>query len=181
MDRFVSMIKPSLPGCPASLIKSEVLDAAIRFCRKTYVWKSVETDTAVGGETEWSLAGVTGADIINISVEVNDREYVLYTFSVDTAKFDYPLKADDEVSVTLYLSPSRDVTELPDVLYTDYFEAIRSGAIVSLAMLPNKPWSDPSLAAAHQRTYLHEIGNAAGQAQKKNLQHPHMIQMRPWI
>jgi hypothetical protein len=182
MDRFKNALAPYLPGCPAPLIKQEVLDTAIRFCRKTYVWKTVEDYTAEDGDTEILLfAPPTGAEVITISVEINSHAVSNYTYTDDTVLFDDPLSDGDTASITMYLCPARSATSLPDILYNAHFEAIRAGAMVTLMLMPEKPWSNPALAAAHQQTYLHESGQASINARKRNIQQSQSIQMRPWV
>lgn len=192
MIRFVSNILPYVPECPAQLIKAEILRVAAEFCRRTYVWQEEKSGTVTdGGEyyMEMCCLGIddtielepTAGEVIGIKLLVNDREISDFSRSGTTITLDSDLSEDDEVVITMYLSPERDATELPDVLYTDWLEGISAGVRANLMLMQGKPWFNPGMASAQLQTYNYQVGQASLAARKRNAREPQHIQMRPWI
>ncbi len=180
MERFVSNILPYVPGCPEVLIKAETLRVATEFCRKTHIWQEVEESTATEGDETITLSPASG-DVVGVKVQINEREISDYTLSGVTVTLEDELSEDDEIKVTLYLTPERDATELPDILYNDWLEAISAGVRSRLMLMPEKPWSNPNMVMIHAQTYQHQTGQALLLARKKNVREPMRMQLRPWI
>jgi hypothetical protein len=180
MERFVSNILPYVPGCLVVLIKAETLRVATEFCRKTHIWQAVEESTATEGDETITLSPASG-DVVGVKVEINDREISDYTLSGTTVTLEDELSEDDSIKVTLYLTPERDATELPDILYNEWLEGISAGVRANLMLMPEKPWSTPNMVMIHAQTYQHQIGQALLQARKKNVREPMRMRLRPWI
>jgi hypothetical protein len=58
------------------------------------------------------------------------------------------------------LKPNRAGTGVEDWIYETWADTIVSGAIAQLAMIPNKEWTDVSLAAMHKGMFERAITTA---------------------
>lgn len=84
------------------------------------------------------------------------------TFSV------YPIpNARDSLAITLRvaLKPTRSATTIDDLIYEEYAETIGHGAITRLALSPDKPYSNPQLAAGRNALYISGLNVARQRAQ----------------
>lgn len=182
MDRFVDRLLPYLQGCPMAVIKAEALMTAIRFCTDTWIWSQVEGKTVAADASEITFTLPTGARVVGMLLKTDTgRDFVDYTWSDDTATLDVPVSQETVFDTSLFLSPTRTATSLPDFLFNDWSNAIESGTKVALCMMPGVPWSNPGLGAMEQVKYLHETGEAKLKTRKRNNQTPVMVSMRPFV
>ncbi len=182
MDRFIQYVLPYVPGCPKALIKTHVLLAANEFCRKSFVWQETITETIASATDEvYAAPYISGADVVDVNVKVNDRAVNNYEFSAVSVVFESDLAAGDEVEITLYLAPARYATSLPDLLYNDWLEGVAAGARAAIMRMPGKDWHNPQLYMIEQKTFAHQIGQARIKGERKNLQTHNRIQPRPWV
>lgn len=65
------------------------------------------------------------------------------------------------ISITAALRPTRASTSGPDLLYTDYLDAICTGALAKLLAMGNKPWTDLAV-AADKRNIFRSAKSSAG-------------------
>lgn len=66
------------------------------------------------------------------------------------------------------LVPTSDAEKMPAIATTHHFEAILDGALARLYMMPNKPYSDPLRAGAHQINFRRGISFWRDTAQRGN-------------
>lgn len=182
MDRFVNAIRAHLPDCPSVLIKQHVLRSAIKFCTETWIWRVDETISALEGATTMTITVADGAAITGIpKMEVNEKLYEEYTISGATVTFDDALAADTDFDVTSALKPTMAATSLPDILYNDWFDGVEAGAIHTLCMLPDKPWTNLKLSQKARADFYGQAVEAKRKAGLKNDTAARRIIVRPWI
>jgi hypothetical protein len=58
-----------------------------------------------------------------------------------------------QLAVVVSLTTKQDSLTCPDFLYQNYHDAIVSGAVASLQMMPARAWSEPNMAAVHQQNF----------------------------
>ncbi len=202
MIRFKKNIAPHVPGCPVGLIYQEVLSAASEFCRKSYIWeRSCEytigdeyTDMGTVGDPSYyeplkfvyDDAGLVitpsdpYVDVVDVVLSVDGVALDDYILRGNIVLFETPPEDGTALEAKIYLSPSDNAPSLPDFLFKDWRKGIASGALAELMMMPEKPWSSPRGAQAHQQAFLHYVGEAKITHHRKNLQVRQKIQMRPW-
>lgn len=95
----------------------------------------------LGGMTELNarafLITVTGDDTFTLDGE-DGTAHTAYT-SGGTWSYN-----DGLLTVEASLKPSKTATTIPTEVYTDFEEALHSGARARLYAMPNKPWSNPN-------------------------------------
>lgn len=64
------------------------------------------------------------------------------------------------LTLSAALKPDRKATQLPDILFDDYADALALGAASRLLMLPDKAFSNPQLAAVYATQYAQERATA---------------------
>lgn len=97
------------------------------------------------------------------------------TFSV------YPVPNETvALSITLRvaLKPTRTSASIDDFIFEDYAETIGHGAISRLALSPDKPYSNPQLAAARNALYLTGLNVARDRALKGYVRTNKHVKMR---
>lgn len=97
------------------------------------------------------------------------------TFSV------YPIpNVRDVASITLRvaLKPTRSATTIDDLIYEEYAETIGHGAITRLALSPDKPYTNPNMAAARNALYLAGLNIARQRAQKGYVRASKQVRIR---
>lgn len=175
MDRFVPYILQYVPSCPTFTIKSQLLTIADDFCRRTGIWKVKVEGTAIGGENEITVTSSlpTGSQIIRAELVVNDQPYYRWDRASNVITLEDDLTVGDEYEVSLFLTPTRTATALPDLLFNDWFLGIVSGVKADVMLMPGKTWNDPQMAAVEKQTYMFYVGQAMGQSSRR---HKHQSQ-----
>ena len=69
---------------------------------------------------------------------------------------------DERINLRLtgVLKPSRAATGVEDWIYETWADAIVSGTIARLALIPGKEWTDPGLAEINNRQYQKAVTHA---------------------
>lgn len=203
MNRFKNAVLPYAPGCPSALMSLQVLSAAIELCRESHLWERM-VEHAVG--EEYTDMGVVGdpsyyvslkfvyddgailispvsdtIDIVDITLTVDDEDRTDYILRGNSLVFEDPPEDGAVIAARLFFAPAEDATELPDFLFREWKKGISAGAIASLVMMPQKPWSAPNLAVVHQQTFLRQVNEAKMLHHRKNLQNPQRLRIRPWL
>ncbi len=186
---FVTYIRPNVSGCPDVLIKREVVQAAIKLCTESFLWRE-QTDPhpIIKGIREYSIdLPVEDADPVQLeSLTINGRALTATTIeSLDEKQYGWrqakgeptqyfhrnshseimfnrePNKTEVQAMVCSFaLKPMRTATTLPDFLYTDWLEAIESGALSRLLVMPNKEWSNGELGLYHKVEWEKQLSEA---------------------
>ncbi len=90
----------------------------------------------------------------------------------------YPIpdeNIDDILLLSCVVKPTRDATEIDDIVYTDHVEDIRHGVLMRLLDMKGRPWYDPKGALDHKFRWSVSIGNGKRKAvQGKNNVNPVM-------
>lgn len=67
---------------------------------------------------------------------------------------------DEDVIVRTRVTYKRDQTEVDEMIYERWHEAIKSGALASLLLIPESTWYNPAEAAKHSQVYRRILRNA---------------------
>ena len=180
MDRFVNSILPHVPSCPRTLIKSEVLAAAIAFCVESYIYQVDSEEEVLAGEDTITLTVPDNTDLVDVQVSIDKAGYTSYSRADNEITLDTPAGSDTTYRVTQFLAPAADATSLPDLLFVRWKEALVTKARAELMLMPEKKWFNPNLAQVNQAKYLHELGNAKMEARKPIGQARMRVKMRGW-
>lgn len=178
LDTFFPLLVPEIPGAPLILLRKALLNAAIDFCERSFVWLETQaaytvtsasadydfTTTTAGIVHQLRSAELDGTPIDVVTREFADRYFpgwrpgATTTFTgvqaitqTDPTSFRliYTPAQDGELVLEVAYKPTRTATVLPDILYDEYEEAMVCGAAARLLVMNNVPWTNPQAAAIH--------------------------------
>lgn len=180
-DAFFPLINPHLPGCPDATLRQYLASTAADFFARTYLWRDeVDAIYVAPRVIEYDLSADTGLveDVISVvyggaSLERTDLRLIGAEKLSDTGEpRQYWVQADNTIrlypipeqptplKVYAVLKPNRAGTGVEDWIYETWADTIVSGAIAQLAMIPNKEWTDVSMAGMHKSVFERAITSA---------------------
>jgi len=161
-----------VPGCTQPIILQAMIDVIREFCERTLTWQhAMDAINIRNGVDTYDLDDIPScARLVSVVyVALDDAELkptidYLIPSTGDDPKCQIILvnepTADDTAAleITVALKPARDATVICDRLYCDWHTVWADGTLAKLMLMPMKRWSNPQLAAYHDRQY--EIGVA---------------------
>lgn len=172
-DDFAPYVLPYAPGCPDAVMEHHVRQAAIEFCRSTFVWQAnLAPITGDGASTVFALTMPTGALACKLlRVVINVAGYQPQSIDVVTPEIGAERIRDDDlrpcaftgdlsglvvwpaqpatasIVPTVALRPSQAAAVFPDVVFNQYVNDIAAGALAGLLSVPKQDWTDMQAAA----------------------------------
>ncbi|WP_426106368.1 hypothetical protein [Massilia sp. TSP1-1-2] len=176
IDVFLPHVLPSVIGCPDFSARSAIVEAAIKFCEASHGWTetldllymsngthSYELDLpkdtrAVMIKNVWAAKGeLIGKNMTEIAANIPD-----WQTARGTPRFFNQLNWEEmrvyptpnnptaaALTVRAALAPKRTASTFPDSFADRNFQAIVSGALWKLLVVPGQAWSNAPLAAYH--------------------------------
>lgn len=200
-------IRPSVTEAPAPEMEEAVRRAVIEFLRLSNAWSGEQQITLEAGKAEYRLSVNRGrVDKIWRAVLRNDRgiemqlrhskygelavankqprltEPTHYAHDQDKILiWQTPTDVSANPVVDLFCSfvPTRRSDSFPDHVFEEWFEGLRHGALYYLHSVPDKVWTDGSLAQYHYREFHREITNARQQSYTGGWA-PGRVTLRKW-
>lgn len=162
MEELFPKILQYAPSCPEPLMIEHLREAAIQLCRSTRCWRDMDEFEAVSAVNEVPAILPYSALFQIEKAWFNDCELEAKSFSGDMLMHDegmprYISQATPNsilldppgkgtVKITMFLMPSQNAQELPDFMFEQFPKALADGALGSLLLLPNQPFTSPQLA-----------------------------------
>ena len=181
---------PYLPGIIyARPLQLQTLLMGLRFfCLKTEAWKEdigpfnliesqtdyvldwewcayIERVTKVGINTEEGVDAGTDADVLDPSLYVFDQPETLRLDSTQAPAAD----VSQGLEVQVALVPKLDSTCAPTWLVNQYAEALIARTISELAIIPEKTWTNPSVAAKFEQVFKDKWTTALVENRRRNV------------
>ena len=175
MERFVDDILTQVPGCPKYAIKQAVLQTAIQFCNTSLIWQLAGEETITSGNAELTLDTATDSQIADCYIFFNGLLYTDYTRSGATVTLYDAVTADTDFDTISFLKPTEDASDLPDLLYNNWFDGIAAGAKSRLQMQPEKKWTSLKLATINYALYSTTLNKAVVKARMTGIYTQFMI------
>ena len=168
IEDLLPHVMPYAPGCAEPTAIQHLRDAAVRFCERTRCWRHIDrfkTDThhhqimavpsqAVLYEIEWAKFGERHElEARTPDVEDWHREgdeaysYPRYISQVNPTCVSIEPHVVGDLSISMFLKPSPTTDMLPDFLVSHFGRAMGDGALATLLLLPNQPFTNPQMAA----------------------------------
>jgi hypothetical protein len=169
-------ILPFVSGCPDVMATNALRDATIEFCKETKAWNDYQPITLVDSEPTYGLEVPVDARVVEVMQawvpcgriwpkSMLDIQALLPNWqgalgsqpayfnspTNSTVRF-FPTPMNSNslvVTVRCAYAPTMDGESIDDDFGDEYYEALIDGAILRLASMPNKSWSNPSLASYH--------------------------------
>lgn len=172
IEELLPQVIPYAPGCAEPTAIQHLRDAAVRFCERTRCWRHIDTFKTTNSHHQ-IMAVPSGAVLFEIEwAKFDDRELEAKIPDVDTwhhqeQAYAYPRyitqvnpscvsiepHAEGELSISLFLKPSQETDMLPDFLVSHMARNIADGALATLLLLPNQPFTNPQMAMAFEAKF----------------------------
>lgn len=175
-----SRIQDDIPDAYNHVVDRAVLDTCIEFCKNTRIWHTrmtpmtsianvpnykirVPASTRLASILELRYAGQKLHPVIDSDLDASTpnweaktgtpRQYTMLDQS--TARLiGIPIEGvTNALTGSIAIKPERDATEVGEVLWDDWAEAITHGAKYRLFSMSNKAWTDDSKASMHYNQY----------------------------
>lgn len=192
-------------GVPPGVLALEIQQAARRFCKESWTWRSELTAIdVVADQREYSLAYVAAvvgppavaasgipdkSDIVAIDwVKVDDAlwpvsHYELYQGATLRFAEDYaPTEAStDGLEVKVVLAPRLEDDAMPGWLLNQWHAAVANAAIAAISAAPNKPYFDELTAARHEQMYQDDLSRAKWSNETGHVRGDVFVKPNEWL
>lgn len=167
-----------LTGVPVAIAEEAIRQAAIDLCDRGAVWDFRLTLQTQPRVHRYPLLIPEASDVVGIkSVTLNDgvyfpdlagartcgcggRSFALYGLrAIDI----YPVPDEDDpayADIELWLKPTTDTCELPNLLYSEWADAIANGAAGRLFAMPKQDWSNAGLMQRYLLMFQNDVTRA---------------------
>jgi len=171
IDAVLQEIRPEVPGCPAPMLRHNILESARRFANDTGILRDTVSFTSVPSQEEYTLAPLSaenevyglyslrrGQELLSAVPEHPSNRFerlsrpFFYTFSNLKVQL-YPTPEEAEsYSAELYVRPKVD-TIAPDLRLVPYVEHIALWARYRLLSMMGTPWANNDAAVIARIRY----------------------------
>jgi hypothetical protein len=168
-DRLVNELQVKLVGSTINLLRLEIWNMLNDFCRESWAWRETIQTTLTAGEDTYAITPVGTEIVAALSVDHDtlDLTGVAYEFGTITL-YTAPSAADvaaGDLNTVVALAPAintgSDIENLiPADMWSKHHKAFVNGVLAMMMVQPAKPYSNPQLAAYHQRVYKAECAVA---------------------
>ena len=188
MASFESLVKdvlPYVPGCPDSLIQTNIRSAAIELCEKSKAFTfDLDPITTISGEYEYEFDQPSGTEVHQIlwatydgndldpisprSLELNYPDWrdktgtpTVYLQKTASSFWLVPVpNTNKELLLNVALKPTRTTNNIDTEFSNTYRDGIIYGTIYRLLRIPAKQWTDPIAAADYFNLFQAEVSDA---------------------
>lgn len=188
-SQWLSVILVDVPECPKALAIEAVRQKTIEFCAKSRFWrKELDGFYTIATNSEYEVTTPTDstvADILKIKVNKqplepktqDDLESMYsewrevngcpqYFFLRDTSIIVFVPIPDTAYPVRLLVSlkPTQAAQGVDQIIFEEYKDAIKHGALAYLMQMAEKSWSNPNLSVFHDAKFNDAINRAKSRA-----------------
>jgi hypothetical protein len=190
-NQWLPIIQVDVPDCPKALIIEAIRQKVIEFCSKTrFLRKELDGFYTVDSDSEYELETPVDTTIVDVlTVKVNKRELTpktqddlenlyqdwrdqsgepRYFFLKDTKTAVFvPIPNDIyPVRVLVVLKPTQSAQDVDEVIFEEYRDIIKHGALSYLMQMYGKAWSEPNMAVFHENKYQAGVSEALLRSQR---------------
>lgn len=187
-EEFLSEVLPYVHDCPEFVATNAIRNAAIEFSDKTLYWLfELDPISLVAGTNAYDLElpfGTASARVMDVwyntmpltqkstdelrvifgtdwRVQQGTPEYITLLDPSTVLVAPVPeLTENDALNMVIALRPTRDSTDIDDIMYERWAEHIAFGARARLYGTPGQPYYDPQNSAAYRTLFESAIGEA---------------------
>lgn len=168
IEDLLTHVLPYAPGCAEPTAVQHLREAVIRFCERTRCWRFIDTFLTTGEHHE-ILAVPSDAVLFEIEwAKFNNRELEAvspqaatwhnqegyteprYITQVNPNCVSLEPHAVGELVISMFLKPAPTALEIPAFMICDFGRALADGALATLLLLPNQPFTNPQMAAVFE-------------------------------
>jgi hypothetical protein len=185
LSKFQPFIYPVLPELSDMEFIANTRRACIEFCRQTQVWQiDLEPIDIVVGKHVYDLVLPDDAELSKV-MRVSAEEMELtpiaeerksrsfgyspcYSVNIQTKQIALATTPQNNavggLQIRVALKPTTTAFQVPDILLSQYPEAIAYGALGNLCSMVGRPFSDFEMAKQYREDFRHAINCAASDA-----------------
>ena len=167
-DSLIRDILPYVPGCPDSLIETNIRSATIELCEKSRAFTfDLDPITTISGTYEYEFDQPSGTEVHQVlwvtydghdldpisprSLELNYPDWrdrggtpTVYLQKTPTSFWLVPVpNSSKELLMNVALKPTRTTNNIDTAFSNTYRDAILYGTVYRLLRIPQKEWTDP--------------------------------------
>lgn len=159
IEKLFRKVRPRAPSCPEPTMVEHIRDAAIKLCERTRCWRFTDTFETVGDEQEiicvppyaalWEIEEARFDDRKlerskpQADMMMADLGQPQYLTQLAYNSVSLQPRGKGSLWISMFLKPSQNADMLPDILVDEFSTAIGDGALSTLLLLPNEPFTDP--------------------------------------
>lgn len=161
-EDFFRWVIPSASACPDPIAAAHIIDAARSFCEATRCWRHRQRVTLDGTEADIALSVEDAAiheleralfddeELSEITFDasfLSDEGEPRYISQINPATFVLlPGPRAGVLDLSIFLKPAVRALTLPDFLLHQHAQAVAYGALSTILVVPDQPFSNPKLA-----------------------------------
>jgi hypothetical protein len=177
-------VMPAVPGVPQLLAVNAVRNSAIKFCRRSTIWRYwPDPQTIIAGvnfydfdtPSDTEVAEVMLLKVDGTHIDPSSEDDLPDDWNTKTGPPDKFMQQDttgvyltpvpdgkiaNGLTMSVALAPKRSSSSLPDWIWSRYFEAIAAGAKADLMAIPEKPWTNPNASVYFQGIFDTAVAGA---------------------
>lgn len=199
---FYNDLLPELPGCSTGMLDLQLLRVAREFCDRSSAWREAMLPIAseAGVKAYVLFSPEPKADVVRVvelrvagdllwradATDRNDSEQPRFDcgeppFTLDTQATEITLDEEPtgDIEGIVAMRPSFTATTLPDVMQSDYLEAMRAGVLSRLMAMGGKPWTDRSMSAFYEDRWQRALNFHASRSARGNTRGPLRSRLTP--
>lgn len=162
IEDLFSKVRPFAPGCAEPTMVEHIRNAAITLCERTRCWRFTDTFETVGDEVDIicvppmaSLFEIEEARFDDRRLERSAPQADMMMADLGQPQFltqfspnsvSLQPRGKGTLWISMFLKPSQNADLLPDIIMDQFATAVGDGALSTLLLLPNEPFSNPQLA-----------------------------------
>lgn len=205
LSNFFPRLLPYVVGCPEPLAQQALLDSAIEFCRRSQVvTTNLDLITVREGVANYELDSPSNQVSIDQVLKVWYDGTLMSAAPYETAtalfnpagapRYFFGQEIDETFTLTLLpapettvrngllvrasLRPTRNATQVYDILYDRHIEGVVAGAMGILMSIPEQPFTDMKMAGVQEIKARALANNARFDAMHGRVQSSLSVRMR---
>ncbi len=189
--QWLPYVQVNVPDCPKALIVEAIRQKVIEFCQRSlFLRQELDGFYTVADDNEYDLSPPVDNNIAQLlMLKVNKRE--LEPKTQDDLEEIYQEWRDQEgqpsyfflkntntailvpkpmgvypVRLLVALKPTQAAQGVDEIIYEEYKDAIKHGALSYLMLMAEKTWSNPNMSAFYQSQFESSIQESKMRAEK---------------
>lgn len=183
IEELLRHVMPLAPACPEPVAIEHIRNAAIDFCTRTSLWRETDHIDKADGDLE-IICVPPYATLHRIERALFDGqllEPITYPDAMDMIARQHNNHGDQgrpryisqaqpdsvrilprglgRLDISMVLKPHQDAEQLPDFLVDHHGRTLAAGALSTLLMLVNQPFTNPGLASIQLQIFERDITN----------------------
>lgn len=165
---FLPEVRIEAPAAPKQVMLTAIVWACRELCDQSLAWKHTSDPTLLfEGAEEMDIDDIPSHSEVShlIACVVDGNNLILgrdASIALDglTVQLANPTSRQCTGQVTVALRPTRQATEIPDWIVSNYSDIVAHGALYRLQTNPTKEWGNPQAAGFHYDQFRAGVARA---------------------